>query len=132
MDLPQFNPEAVADRIVQLAACCGLEPSFDGFLQWVLRLRRNLAMNLQRTTGLEVGRDLRRAEGVAADPDPHAELGGPPLDHAVGISTLCIASLVSSPGAADGGAEEGRFGVVASTGRLAERCLLTSSAGRGV
>jgi len=32
-------------------------------------------------------------------------------------------------GAADGGAEEGRLGVVASSGRLAERCLLTSSAG---
>jgi hypothetical protein len=127
VDLRQFNPEAVADRTVQLAACCGLRPSFDGFLQRILRLCRNLAMNLQRTTGLRGRPCLRRAEGVAADPDPHAELGDPPLDHAAGVSSLCIASLVGSPGATDGEVEEGRLGVVASTGRLVERCLLTSS-----
>jgi hypothetical protein len=40
---------------------------------------------------------LPGARGVAADLDPHAELGGPPLDHAAGVSTLCIAFMVSSP-----------------------------------
>ena len=34
---------------------------------------------------------------VATGLDPHAELGGPPLDHAAGVSTLCIAFMVSSP-----------------------------------
>ena len=34
---------------------------------------------------------------VAADLDPHTELGGPPLDHAASVSTLCIAFMVSSP-----------------------------------
>ena len=40
---------------------------------------------------------LPGARGVAAGLDPHAELGGPPLDHAVGVSTLYIAFRVSSP-----------------------------------
>jgi alcohol dehydrogenase len=35
-----FNRAAVADRVARLAAYCGLEPSFDSFLQWILELRR--------------------------------------------------------------------------------------------
>jgi alcohol dehydrogenase class IV len=35
-----FNRAAVADRVARLAAYCGLEPSFDAFLQWILELRR--------------------------------------------------------------------------------------------
>jgi hypothetical protein len=72
---------------------------------------------------------LPGARGVAAGLDPHAELGCPPLDHAVGVSTPIHRVYGQLAGAADGGAEEGRLGVVASSGRLAERCLLTSSAG---
>ncbi|MDJ1159357.1 iron-containing alcohol dehydrogenase [Chelatococcus sp. SYSU_G07232] len=39
-----FNRPAIEERIVRLAAYCGLEPSFDAFLQWVLDLRRDIGV----------------------------------------------------------------------------------------
>ncbi len=72
----EFNRDAVADRIARLAAYCGLEPSFDGFLQWVLRLRRVLGVP---HTIKDLGVDSALADRVAemAIVDPTA--GGNPV-----------------------------------------------------
>src|ERR1700688_2664237 len=43
---------------------------------------------LERTAGLEIGRDPRRAKRMAADPDPRAEIRGAALDHAPGVDTV--------------------------------------------
>lgn len=71
-----FNRDAVADRIARLAAYCGLEPSFDGFLQWVLSLRRVLGVP---HTIKDLGVDWALADRVAemAIVDPTA--GGNPV-----------------------------------------------------
>lgn len=42
----------------------------------------------ERNASLEVGGDAGRREGVAADPDAHAERGGAALDHAVGLDAV--------------------------------------------
>jgi alcohol dehydrogenase class IV len=72
-----FNRAAVADRIARLAAYCGLEPSFDGFLQWVLELRRTIGVP---HTIKELGVDRALADRVAdmAIVDPTA--GGNPVE----------------------------------------------------
>ncbi len=71
-----FNRAAVADRVARLAAYCGLEPSFDGFLQWVLELRRVIGVP---HTIKELGVDQALADRVAdmAIVDPTA--GGNPV-----------------------------------------------------
>ena len=37
-----FNRDAISGKIERLAAYLGLEPSFDAFLAWVLKLREDL------------------------------------------------------------------------------------------
>jgi len=71
-----FNRAAVADRVARLAAYCDLEPSFDGFLQWILELRR--AIGVPHTIK-ELGVDQTLADRVAdmAIVDPTA--GGNPV-----------------------------------------------------
>jgi alcohol dehydrogenase class IV len=71
-----FNRAAVAERVGRLAAYCGLEPSFDGFLHWVLELRR--AIGVPHTIR-ELGVDYALADRVAdmAIVDPTA--GGNPV-----------------------------------------------------
>jgi len=71
-----FNRTAVADRVAKLAAYCGLEPSFDGFLQWILELRRVVGVP---HTIKELGVDHALADRVAdmAIVDPTA--GGNPV-----------------------------------------------------
>jgi alcohol dehydrogenase class IV len=71
-----FNRTAVADRVAKLAAYCGLEPSFDGFLQWILELRRVVGVP---HTIKELGVDQALADRVAdmAIVDPTA--GGNPV-----------------------------------------------------
>jgi alcohol dehydrogenase class IV len=58
----EFNREAVADRVARLAAYCGLELSFDSFLQWVLELRRVVGVP---HTIKELGVDWALADRVA-------------------------------------------------------------------
>jgi alcohol dehydrogenase class IV len=71
-----FNRAAVAEQVGRLAAYCGLEPSFDGFLRWVLELRRNVGVP---HTIRELGVDHALADRVAdmAIVDPTA--GGNPV-----------------------------------------------------
>ena len=71
-----FNRTAVADRVAKLAAYCGLEPSFDGFLQWILELRRVIGVP---HTIKDLGVDQALADRVAdmAIVDPTA--GGNPV-----------------------------------------------------
>jgi alcohol dehydrogenase class IV len=71
-----FNRAAVADRVARLAAYCGLEPTFDGFLQWILQLRRGIGVP---HTIKDLGVDQALADRVAdmAIIDPTA--GGNPV-----------------------------------------------------
>jgi alcohol dehydrogenase len=71
-----FNRTAVADKVAKLAAYCGLEPNFDGFLQWILELRRVVGVP---HTIKELGVDQALADRVAdmAIVDPTA--GGNPV-----------------------------------------------------
>ena len=71
-----FNRAAVAERVARLAAYCGLEPSFDGFLQWILELRRVIGVP---HTIKQLGVDRALADRVAdmAIVDPTA--GGNPV-----------------------------------------------------
>jgi alcohol dehydrogenase class IV len=71
-----FNRAAVADRVAGLAAYCGLGRSFDGFLQWILELRRVIGVP---HTIKDLGVDQALADRVAdmAIVDPTA--GGNPV-----------------------------------------------------
>ena len=57
-----FNRTAVAERVAKLAAYCGLEPSFDGLLQWILQLRCGIGVP---HTIKELGVDPALADRVA-------------------------------------------------------------------
>jgi alcohol dehydrogenase len=71
-----FNRAAIAGRIERLAAHCGMQPSFDGFLQRVLELRCGIGIP---HTIRELGVDQALADRVAemAIVDPTA--GGNPV-----------------------------------------------------
>jgi alcohol dehydrogenase class IV len=77
----EFNREAIADRIARLAAYCGIAPSFDAFLQWVLQLRRGIGVP---HTIKELGVDWALADRVAdmAIVDPTASGNPVKLTHA--------------------------------------------------
>ncbi|MCT8972039.1 iron-containing alcohol dehydrogenase [Microbaculum marinisediminis] len=70
------NRAAIEARVVRLAAYCGLEPSFDAFLQWILDLRREIGIP---HTVAELGVDAGKADLIAemAIVDPTA--GGNPV-----------------------------------------------------
>ena len=73
----EFNREAVADRVARLAACyCGLELSFDSFLQWSIGVARVVGVP---HTIKELGVDWALADRVAdmAIVDPTASEGRP-------------------------------------------------------
>lgn len=72
-----FNRPAIEERIVRLAAYCGLNPSFNAFLKWVLDLRGEIAIP---HTVAELGVDDARADLIAdmAIVDPTA--GGNPVE----------------------------------------------------
>jgi len=69
------NRAAIEDRIVRLAAYCGLEPTFDAFLKWILDLRKEIGIP---HTIAELGIDDSKADLIAemAIVDPTA--GGNP------------------------------------------------------
>jgi hypothetical protein len=60
----------------------------------------------ERATGFEIGGDAGRPEGMAADLDPHAELGGAPLDHAIGVDPVHGLAVQFAGPAADRAEEE--------------------------
>ncbi|MEJ8572455.1 iron-containing alcohol dehydrogenase [Microbaculum marinum] len=64
-----FNRPAIEERIARLAAYCGLEPSFDAFLAWVMELRGELGIP---ATVADLGVDAEKADLIAemaiADP----------------------------------------------------------------
>ncbi len=70
------NRAAIEPRISRLAAYCGLEPSFDAFLEWVLELRKEIGIP---HTIAELGVDESRLDLIAemAIVDPTA--GGNPV-----------------------------------------------------
>jgi alcohol dehydrogenase class IV len=71
-----FNRDAVADRLARLAAYIGLaDASFDGFLLWVLALRRRLSIP-HALGGLGVTEEDVERLAAMAEADPSA--GGNP------------------------------------------------------
>jgi alcohol dehydrogenase class IV len=73
----RFNRSAIEPRIAALAAYLGLQPaSFDGFLDWILALRRDLGIPA-RLAELGVKADQLERLAAMAEADPSA--GGNPL-----------------------------------------------------
>ncbi len=75
-----FNRDAIEDRIVRLAAYCGIKGGFDGFAKTILKLRKELKVP-HTLPGLIKGLDMdRKRKGLIADMavvDPTA--GGNPV-----------------------------------------------------
>jgi alcohol dehydrogenase class IV len=72
-----FNRAAIEEKCARLAAYVGLaRPSFDGLLDWVLALRRDLAIPYA-LDGLKVTEDRFDQLALMAERDPSA--GGNPL-----------------------------------------------------
>jgi alcohol dehydrogenase class IV len=72
-----FNRPAIEERLTRLAAYIGLsDPSFDSFRDWILALRRDLAIP-HALTGLGVTGDRLDQLSEMAEADPSA--GGNPL-----------------------------------------------------
>src|SRR5208283_3196659 len=67
----------------------------------------------QGAAGFEIGRDSRGPEGMAADPDARAEIGGAALDHAPGVDAVhrFVGQRAGATGGATGGAGCGLFGM---------------------
>jgi alcohol dehydrogenase class IV len=79
-----FNRPAIEDRIERLARYAGIdEPSFDGFMRWVLELRREIGIPHTIDALGVAAKDLDRLSDMAAV-DPCA--GGNPV--AVGAPEL--------------------------------------------
>ena len=73
----RFNREAIEEKIATLAAYAGIEPAtFDGFLDWILALRREIGIP---ATLAELGVREEQIDRIAemAEEDPSA--GGNPL-----------------------------------------------------
>lgn len=71
------NRAAISDRIARLAAYMGLDdPSFDGFLAWVLAIREELEIP-NDLRGLNIGAERSELVGQMATEDPSA--GGNPI-----------------------------------------------------
>ncbi len=71
-----YNREVIAPKIERLAAYLGLEPRFEAFLDWVLRLREELRVP-HTLEGLKVGSERFDLMAAMALDDPTA--GGNPV-----------------------------------------------------
>jgi len=80
-------------------------------------VRRHGLRVFQSAAGFEIGGDARGAEGMAADFDARAEIGGAALDHAPSVDPV-HRLFRQRAGAASGGAEQGSLAAVADAGRL--------------
>ena len=64
-----FNRAAITERVERLAAYCGMQPSFDAFLQRVLELRQGIAVpHTIRELGVDHALADRIAEMAIVDP----------------------------------------------------------------
>jgi alcohol dehydrogenase class IV len=76
-----FNREAIEERIVRLAAYCGIEDGFDGFARTVLKLRAELKVpntlpGLIKDLAMDDARKQLIAEMAIVDPTA----GGNPIE----------------------------------------------------
>jgi alcohol dehydrogenase len=76
-----FNRVAIEDKIVRLAAYMGLSPTFDAFLDWVLRLREETGVP-HTLAGLKVDAAKFDIMSRMAPKDPTAGGNPVPLDEA--------------------------------------------------
>ena len=73
-----FNRPAIEERMTRLAAYLGLpDPGFDAFLEWVLALRRTLAIP---HTAAELGVERSRVDALARAAVDDPSTGGNPRD----------------------------------------------------
>ena len=67
-----FNRPAIKDRIARLAAFVGLpDPSFAGFLDWIVELRRDIGIP-ESLSALDISEDRLDALARMAELDPSA------------------------------------------------------------
>jgi alcohol dehydrogenase len=71
-----YNREAIEARIERLAAYIGLEPSFQAFLDWVLKLRQDLGVP-HTLEGLKI--DSARFDEMSAMAPDDPTAGGNPI-----------------------------------------------------
>ncbi len=79
-----FNRDAITQKIERLAAYLGLTPTFDAFLDWVLTLRRDLAVP-HTLAGLGVDDTRFQLMSEMAPRDPTAGGNPVPLDAAAAL-----------------------------------------------
>ena len=73
----RFNRDAIEARIATLAAYAGIAPAtFDGFVDWILALRREIGIP---TTLAELGVEEDQIERIAAMAEEDPSAGGNPL-----------------------------------------------------
>jgi hypothetical protein len=80
-------------------------------------MRRHGLSIFQSAASLEIGGDASGAEGMTADADSRAEIGGAALDHAPGVDAVHRV-FRQRVGPANSGAEQGGLAVVADAGGL--------------
>ena len=75
----EANRSVIASAIRRLAQYIGLAPStFEGFLDWVLKLRREIGIP-ENLTALEIGEEKAKQIGQMAFEDPSASTNPIPL-----------------------------------------------------
>ncbi|MDI9818034.1 MULTISPECIES: iron-containing alcohol dehydrogenase [unclassified Legionella] len=87
----EANRPAIEDKIARLADYLQIDNGFDGFLNWILKLRSDLGIEHRLT---EIGIDERQAERIAkmAVEDPSSS-GNPILFDELQYKNILIASL---------------------------------------
>jgi alcohol dehydrogenase class IV len=88
-----FNRAVVEDRLARLAGYIGLEDaSFDGFLAWILDLRRRLAI----PRGLaDIGVDEADLDRIAAMAEADPSAGGNPLPFDAGAARSVLEAAMA-------------------------------------
>jgi alcohol dehydrogenase class IV len=70
------NANAIADDAAHLANCLGLDPTLDGLVDWVLKIREEVGIP-ETLAGMEINDDEKERIGAMAVEDPSA--GGNPI-----------------------------------------------------
>jgi alcohol dehydrogenase class IV len=87
-----FNRVAAAERLAQAASYLGLaQPSFEGFLDWVLRLRE--AIGIPARLG-DIGVRVDQVEALAAMAEADPSAGGNPLPFDAAAARRVLASAL--------------------------------------
>jgi alcohol dehydrogenase class IV len=87
-----FNRPAIEERLARLAAYIGVEPSFEAFLDWLVDLRRRLAIPHSLGDLGIAASDLERI-AVMAEADPSA--GGNPRPFGAGEARQVLAAAMA-------------------------------------